>query len=133
MASSFDEVSHEDRVFGEVMALYNAIKDTPGIMKVRRAEMRQGEVKALPIDFVIDVELKAKRALLNDPYGQTEWSIVLGSPDQYQGISVLTREILGREFNSCNLGVEGAYRMLYWRAKNNKQDNKQEVANGIFE
>ena len=139
MASSFDteSVSPADRTFGEVMALYSAIKDTPGILRVQRAEMRQGEVKSLPIDFIIDVELKAKRVILNqyDPYNPThilnEWYKLLDKPDQYPQMPLALREEFGREFDLNGLGVDGDYRMLYWRIKNNYQ--KQEETSGIFE
>ena len=57
MASSFDteQVSQADRVYGEVMALYAAIKDTPGAIRVKRAEMRQGEVQAEPLETAISL------------------------------------------------------------------------------
>lgn len=133
MASSFDEVSHEDNVYREVMALYAAIKDTPGVIRVRRAEMRQGEVQAEPIDFIIDVELKAKRALQRVPVGIKAWFFVLDNPDRYAGLPVGVREELGKEFNASRLGVDGAYRMLYFRVKNNHQKVSQEETSGIFE
>ncbi len=140
MASSFDEVqSHEDETYHSVLALYAAIKDTPGILRVRRAEMRQGEVRAEFIDFTIDVELKAKRVIMAqyDPYDPmrilNEWYKVLDNPEQYPYMPVDIRKELGREFELSGLGVDGAYRMLYWQAKNNRQDTREEIDNGIFE
>lgn len=136
MSSSFDTVSTRDTVYAEVMALYAAIKDTPGCIRVRRAEYRQGEVQAEPIDFIIDVELKAKRALLQDPdpeYALVEWSRVLDNPEQYPFLPVVIREALGQAFNINRLGVDGDYRMLYFKVKNHHQELSQEVANGIFE
>ncbi len=139
MASSFDseQVTPANRVFLEVMALFAAIKDTPGVLKVRRAEMRQGEVRSEPIDFCIDVELKAKRAIMAqfDPYNPTrifnEWFKVLDNPENYLTLPMDIREVIGREFELCGLGVDGAYKLLYWRVKNNYQ--KQEETSGIFE
>ena len=133
MASSFDEVSHEDEAYRSVMALYAAIKDTPGILRVRRAEMRQGEVQADPIDFVIDVELKAKRALQHDPMGKVEWTEILKEPDQYLLASEFTRKVLGHAFLSTRLDVGGDYKKLYWRIKNNQQRTTKEAPSGIFE
>jgi hypothetical protein len=135
MASSFDQVSLADTTYHEVMALYAAIKDTPGAVRVERAEMRQGEVKALPIDFLIDVELKAKRALSKDidpAYAMQEWMHVVMAPEQYPFVPVVIREELGREFDAKRLGVDGDYRMLYFRVKNHSQ-NFQEEPSGIFE
>ena len=136
MTEQENELSHEDNVYMEVMALYAAIKDTPGSIKVRRAEMRQGEVQAEPIDFIIDVELKAKRALLEDPdpeYALVEWERVLADPLQYPFVPVVIREELGTAFEQNRLGVDGDYRMLYFKVKNHHQEISQEVANGIFE
>lgn len=133
MASSFDERPQEGEIYLEVMALYTAIKDTPGILRVQRAEMRQGEVKALPIDFIIDVELKAKRAIVYGPFAQSEWAEVMAEPNKYEGVSEFTRRALGRTFNEYGLGVDGAYRMLYWRTKNNKHYKPKEEVNGIFD
>lgn len=137
MSSSFDteQVSQADRSYQETMALYAAIKDTPGIMRVRRAEMRQGEVQAEPIDFVIDVELKARRALQQDidpVYAVAEWLRILDAPEQYATLPVAIREEIGNEFLSCGLGVDGAYRMLYWRVKNRQAFSKEEVSDGII-
>lgn len=136
MASSFDTVSTWDTVYGEVMALYAAIKDTPGILRVRRAEMRQGEVPAEPLDFVIDVELKAMRAIVQDVdprYAISEWVRVLTAPEEYLSLPVVIREELGREFQQSRLGVDGDYRMLYFRVKNHSQSLTQETTSGIFE
>ena len=135
MASSFDteQVSQADRTYLEVMALYSTIMDTPGSLRVVRAEMRQGEVKPTCLDFKIDVELKAKRALLNDPMGQAEWADVMREPEIYPSIPGFTRETLGREFEMNNLGVDGAYRMLYFRVKNHHQNFIKETPDGIFE
>jgi hypothetical protein len=137
MASSFDlEVSQEDRwrtVYEEVMALYAAIKDTPGAIRVRRAEMRQGEVKAEPIDFIIDVELKAEAALHENPIGLAGWAYLLDNPEEYSLLHIGVKEVLGRTFEGARLGVDGDYRKLYFRVKNHSQNFKQEDTNAIFE
>jgi len=137
MSSSFDsEVSQEDRwrtVYEEVMALYAAIKDTPGAIRVRRAEMRQGEVKAEPIDFIIDVELKGDAVLHENPIGLAGWAHVLGHPEDYMLINNDIKRTLGQIIDSARLGVDGDYRKLYFRVKNHSQNFKQEDTNAIFE
>lgn len=125
-------MSHEDNVYNEVMALYAAIKDTPGAIRVKRAEMRQGEVQAEPLDFLIDVELKAKRALDVRGAGWPLWQAVLDDPQSYASLWLHAREEIGKVFQQYGLGVDGAYRMLYFRVKNHSQ-NFQEEPSGIFE
>jgi len=132
MASSFDERSQSDETFHEVMALYSAIMDNPGSIKIVRAEMRQGEVKSTCLDFKIDVELKAKRAIVYDPFAQSEWAEVMAEPNKYESVSEFTRKALGKAFNEYGLGVDGAYKMLYWRTKNNKYYKSKEETSGIF-
>lgn len=107
-------------MYGEVMALYAALQDAGGF-QVRRADMKQGEVKAEPMDFCIDVELKAKRALLTgnpDYYAVGEWVTVMYHPDTYAQVSVSTREVLGLAFEKGRLGIDGDYRTLFFRVKN---------------
>ena len=53
-------------VFLNVSALYSVLKGTPQ-QGVRRAELKQGVVIAEAIDFMADVEIKAKR-VLSPPY-----------------------------------------------------------------
>lgn len=136
MTEQANELSYEDNVYMDVMALYAAIKDTPGAIKVRRAEMRQGEVPAEPLDFIIDVELKAKRAILADidpAYATAEWMTVMYHPELYPHLPVVIREELGREFEAKRLGVDGDYRLLYFKVKNYHQNYTQEDTNGIFD
>jgi len=70
-----------DLVYGQVMALYTALREA-NEFRVRRAEMRQGEVKAEPIDFCADVDVKAVRALFGDGYAITVWHSTVEDPEQ---------------------------------------------------
>lgn len=111
------------------MALYAALRDA-GEFQVRRADMKQGEVKAEPMDFCIDVEVKARRALgadttytpdnpiVPDYYAIGEWIAVLTAPATYAQVSIKTRELLGLVFEKARLGIDGDYRTLFFRVKN---------------
>lgn len=111
------ELSRWDMVYREVMALYTALVDSQDF-KVRRAEMKQGEVKAEPIDFVMDVDLKASR-YLNSTGNGILWGIVMQQPEYKLPLNL--REGLGEVFFLSNLGIEGHYKTLYFRTKNKKE------------
>jgi len=116
MTAKNESVSHWDEVYGQVMALYYAFRDSQGF-QVRRAEMKQGEVKAEPLDFVMDVELKAARALTRNISARVEWNKVLSEPENYRFLPVLIREQLGEVFEKNKLGPTGAYKVLFYRNK----------------
>jgi len=103
-----------DLVYGQVMALYTALREA-NEFRVRRAEMRQGEVKAEPIDFCADVDVKAVRALFGDGYAITVWHSTVEDPEQYPRVPVVIRELLGEAFDKGKLGPTGDYRALYAR------------------
>lgn len=134
MSLSDERLSRGDRIFHEVMALYLALKDIPNGIRVKRAEMRQGEVKAEPIDFLADVEIKAARYINN--LGITKdavrhmWQSVLKHPDTYHYLYWTVREDLGKAFDIGRLGVDGDYKMLFFRAKNNQERKPREVTSG---
>jgi hypothetical protein len=114
------ELSRWDMVYGEVMALYAALVDSQDF-KVRRAEMKQGEVKAEPLDFVMDVDLKAARYLGRSGVGFI-WGRVVQDPEYLKAPEYLNvREGLGEVFFLSNLGIEGHYKTLYFRTKNKKE------------
>lgn len=111
-----------DEVYLNTMALYALIKSSPGTIRVKRADMKQGEVAAEPVDFICDVELKAKQALMCDtgqivPHWYAEWQKVLDDPDSYELLSTDLRTLIGFTFGIKLLGVDGDYRRLYWRYK----------------
>lgn len=99
------------RVFENVRALYLVVKtaqDEHGL-PLRRAAMRSnGEVAAESIDFLCDVELKAKRVLFPIEFDMFREGMELP----------LTAKIaLGEVFQRCKLGVGGDYKSLYFHVK----------------
>lgn len=134
MSLDNERKSRGDRVYHEVMALYLALKDNPNGIRVKRAEMRQGEVKAEPIDFLADVEIKATRYINSlgniQESARKMWQSVLRYPDTYPHLYIVIREGLGKMFDIGRLGVDGDYKMLFFRAKNNQERKPREVTSG---
>jgi hypothetical protein len=114
------ELKRWEETYSNVMALYAALQDA-GHFRVRRAELRQGEVKPEPLDFVVDVELKAVRTFKANPGDLVLWFLVLSAPESYEQLPQHLRQGLGRQFELNNLGVDGHYRLLYYRIKNRKE------------
>lgn len=134
MEDSEKKMSHADRVYHETMALFAALKDNPNGIQVRRAEIRQGEVKAEPIDFIADVQIKASRYInsLGDTKAEVRdhWDYVLRNPDNYDLLWVGIREALGQAFDTGKLGIDGDYKLLYFRVKNNRERAPKEASSG---
>lgn len=89
--------------YDDVMGLYNLLKES-NLIKVQRAEFRQGECTALPIDYCADVELKTKRAF-NGAGGSPSYD------------SLFYKEHLGKVFLEYNLHKDGAYKELFRRTE----------------
>lgn len=102
--------------FDAAMALYATFKDNPNVLKVKRAEMRGGEIEAIPLDFIIDIETKAKRGL-HDGY-LYEMFLKMANSDQCYKMTEPMKVILGRIWLDYGLGVEGTYARLYYKTKN---------------
>ena len=116
-----EEIAFRD-TFVNVMTLYGVLKAQPS-QSVRRAELRQGEVTAEAVDFMADVEIKAKR-LLNP----TQYRLLMKFVET-ERIESIPREIqnnLGLMFLRSNLNFDGDYRVLYYRAKNNRLQDRDE-------
>lgn len=103
--------SKYEHVFESVQALYSVVKEAQQDygLPMRRATLRSnGEVAAESIDFLCDVELKARRIL---------------SPIMFnmfvQGLEIPTwwKEVLGKHFKENRLGVGGDYKALYFHVK----------------
>jgi hypothetical protein len=109
-------------VFLNVSALYSVLKGTPQ-QGVRRAELKQGEVTAEAIDFMADVEIKAKRVLNTLCY---KVYLALAQEGNYAIISSDIQCALGAAFLRGDLNYDGAYRVLYFRAKNNQLMDRDE-------
>lgn len=103
-------------VFDAAMALYCTFKDNPNVLRVKMAEYRQEEVAAEPLDFCIDIDIKAKRAL-NDSYLYSMFMNMANS-EQYHKLPEPMKVILGRAWLDNSLSVEGHYARLYYKTKN---------------
>lgn len=108
--------------FLNVLALYSVLKGTPQ-QGVRRAELKQGEVTPEAIDFLADVEIKAKRTLSPLYY---KVLLQLAAEDTYELFPIDLQCQLGQIFWEKGLNYDGDYRVLYFRAKNNQLQDREE-------
>ena len=115
--------------FNSVVALYSTLKANSMSLRVKQAIYRADEVAADPIDFLIDVELKTKRAV-----GQRFYDIFLRAVynENIEILSETLREALGRTFVEYGLGPDGAYARLYYRIKNDQIRSYMREQNGNF-
>lgn len=102
--------------YNAALALYAVLRGSHTI-RVKRAEMRTGEVPAEPIDFCADLEMRASQAfpLREQVYF---WNIILQDPDEYPNIPQIMKQVLGKTIERFDLGVTGHYQRLYYRIKN---------------
>jgi hypothetical protein len=108
--------------FLNVMELYSTLRGS--VWGVPKWSVT-GKVKAEPIDFIADVEVKLKRALQRLPhYKDTanyyEQLLSLVELGEYTQFPFDLQVKLGELFKSTGLDAGGDYRMLYYRAKNNR-------------
>ena len=122
-------LGYED-VFSNVMALYSVLKNGSRPQSIRRAELKQGEVIAEPIDFISDVEIKTKR-LLNS----TQYRLLMKfvADDKYDSVPKTIKQQLGLLFLRSDMNYDGAYRILYFRAKNNQLQDRDEPMHFVEE
>ena len=122
-------LGYED-VFSNVMALYSVLKNGGRPQSIRRAELKQGEVIAEPIDFISDVEIKTKR-LLNS----TQYRLLMKfvADDKYDSVPKTIKQQLGLLFLRSDMNYDGAYRILYFRAKNNQLQDRDEPMHFVEE
>ena len=116
---TFDEKQKAEALesFSSVMALYQVLRGNPSALRVRRVATKGGEVVAEAIDFLIDIELKAGRVLSYPDYFQ--W-LRLADTENYTLVPEENKVAMGRTWKEYGLTEEGAYRMLYFREKNNQ-------------
>jgi hypothetical protein len=117
------ELLEYEEVFYNVLALYHTLKGDNRPQSIRRAEMKQGEVTAEPIDFLADVEIKARRLLSPKYY---HFFLRVGSMGDYHIMPRELKQTLGLLFLRSDLNYDGAYRVLYFRAKNNQLNDRDE-------
>ena len=115
--------------FMNVSALYSALKGTPQ-QGVRRAELKQGVVIAEAIDFLADVEVKAKRAL-SPLYYKVYLQLALDG--SYGLLPIDLQCVLGEVFWRSDLDYNGDYRILYFKAKNNRLMDRDEPTHFLEE
>ncbi len=106
--------------FNDVVALYQVFNESRDTHRTKRAEYRCDEVPALPIDFMIDVELKAKRVLPTPMY---EMFLRLTTLSNLELLPTAAKLLLGQVWKEYGLGVEGSYRTLYFKTKNEQVRN----------
>ena len=124
------EVAQKERdleAFNNVVALYYILKSNSTALRVKQAVYRADEVAALPLDFIIDVEIKTKR-MLGESYYQLFLRAVYN--EETEILPEYMREALGRLFQEYRLGPDGAYRKLYFLVKNEQTRSFMKEQNG---
>ena len=101
--------------FNNVTALYSILKANSTALRVKQAVYRADEVAALPLDFIIDVEIKTKR-MLGESYYQLFLRAVYN--EETEILPEYMREALGRLFQEYRLGPDGPYAKLFFAVKN---------------
>lgn len=109
-------VSRPEETFKNVIALYTALVENKRNLRVKRVELNMnGEVTAEPMDFLFDVEKKAKRVLTPRQYTFFQVYTLNGAP---QLISADIQLALGTVWYQTEMDIDGPYRSLYFRIKN---------------
>jgi hypothetical protein len=110
--------------FNAVTALYTMLKSNPTALRAKQVLYRSGEIDPLPIDFAIDVEIKAKR-LLGAPIYLVFLRAVFN--ENLEIMPEYVREALGREWLSYGLGPDGAYRKLFEKENHGRATNTHTI------
>jgi hypothetical protein len=106
-------------VFNSVLALYMTLRENPQMLRVKPVECKCGEVKDLPLDFIIDVEQKASRKLDINHYRM--FLRVAQTGGDYFVFPEYMKLDLGEVWWDNGLGVDGAYARLYFKIKNDQE------------
>ena len=116
--------------FNSVVALYSILKANSKSLRVKQVLYRADEAEALPVDFLIDVELKARRAVGQRFYDMFQRAVY---NENTEVLPERVRETLGRTFLEYGLGPDGAYARLYYKVKNDQvRSYMKGVTNGLF-
>jgi len=115
--------------FNSVVALYSVLKSNSASLRVKQVAYRADEAECLPVDYILDVEIKAKRAV-----GQRFYDMFLRAVynENLEILSETLREALGRTFVEYGLGPDGAYARLYYKIKNDQIRSYMKEQNGNF-
>jgi hypothetical protein len=128
---TINELQKRDRldIYQVVATLYQVLNEGRDSLRTKQAVYRCDEVQAIPLDFLLDVELKSSRALPAPLYEMFLRLIALGSPELLPDAAKL---LLGRTYQEYGLGVEGAYRTLYYKVKNEQIRNYLKEQHGTW-
>ena len=113
MNDSKVQLARCEDTYSNALALFLALKG--GSYTPRRAELKQGEVTAEPLDYMADIQLKSKRILSPIEYAMLLRLIENETPDV---LPTHLEQKLGEQFLKSKLDASGDYRVLYYRAKN---------------
>jgi hypothetical protein len=113
--------------FNSTVALYYVLKSNSMSLRAKQTVYRAGEIEQQPLDFLIDVELKAKR-LLGQPYYDLFLRTVYN--ENTEVLPEYMRVALGKVFAEYNLGPDGAYSTLYFVIKNSQVRSYMKGQNG---
>jgi len=106
-------------VYRNVVSLYGILQGRRHHLRIRRAALNlRGEVKAEPIDFIADVELKAKRILEPVEFEMFQRLVLQGEPELLP--PGLQRD-LGEIWNRYGLNFDGPYSSLFFQVKNEQK------------
>lgn len=131
---TFDEKQKQGWLeeYSIVSALYQVLNEGRAALRTKQAVYRNDEVQALAIDFLLDVELKSSRAL---PVPLYHMFLRLSETGNMELLPESAKLLLGRAYQAWGLGVEGSYKALYFKTKNEQMrgfmKGKQHDA-GIF-
>jgi hypothetical protein len=106
-----------DETFQCVMELYTTLQEGRDGLRVKPVAHPQadGEVETAALDFLMDVELKAKHSL---PYLESQMFTRVSQAGNFMVLPSEMKTFLGRIFTEYGLGLDGAYRKLYFKTKN---------------
>ena len=112
--------------FKTVAALYQVFAENKNSLRNKQVTYRGDEIESLPIDFLMDCDLKARRALPEPLYQMFLRLAAMGNLDVLPEAAKL---LLGKVWFEYGLGVEGSYKTLYFRTKN---EQIRSMAEGDF-
>lgn len=117
MTEEFDLKERDPKeVYRNVVMLYGILLERRENLSIRRATLNlKGQVKAEPIDFICDIELKARRILAPKEFEVFRKLVKNGKPELLPMIDQID---LGKLWNSNDLNFDGPYGGLYFAAKN---------------
>jgi hypothetical protein len=130
--TTFEEIQKKRNMeaFEDTVALYTVLKSNSAALRAKQVSYHAEEMEILPIDFVIDVEVKVRRAV-----GQRFYDIFLRSVynENTEILSETLREALGKTFLEYSLTPDGPYRRLYYKIKNDQTRSYMKgTVNGVF-